>query len=134
MSQGKTARTALGLLAALLLCLPFFTLTTSFAHAHSVRDAKLNAAPGKVLTGKALRDEIVTHRKCDGSGSRDPIVPVPRSDRHRTADSVPQAPERPLPKENPASDHEAVAQVTPHHPAARSRTAHTPAALQVFRC
>ncbi|MEW2400419.1 hypothetical protein [Streptomyces sp. NPDC046862] len=104
----------------------------SFASAHIARDTKVNAAPGKVLTGKALRDEVVTHRKCDHEG--DPIVPLPRNDRHRTADSVPQAPERPLLEADPASAHEPVARTTPHHGAARSRTAHTPAALQVFRC
>lgn len=132
MSQGKTARTVVVLLAAVLLCLPFLTPATSFASAHIARDAKVNAAPGNVLTGKALRDEIVTHRECDGS--RDPVIPLPRNDRHRTADSAPQAPERPLLEEDPASAHEPVAQVTSHHRVERSRAAHTPAALQVFRC
>ncbi|MBA2809729.1 hypothetical protein E0500_020585 [Streptomyces sp. KM273126] len=130
--RGRRGLTMIELLSAILLCLPFLIPTTSFASAHTTRDAKVNAAPGKVLTGKALRDEIVTHRKCDHS--RDPLGPLPRTDRHRTTDSVPSAPERPLTGSDRAFVHEPVAPVTWHHQGARSRTAHTPAALQVFRC
>ncbi|MER6014558.1 hypothetical protein [Streptomyces bluensis] len=124
--------TMIELLAVVLLCLPFLIPTASFASAHTTHDAKVNAAPGKVLTGKALRDEIVTHRKCDHS--RDPLGPLHRTDRYRAADSVPSASERPLPGADQASADEPVARVASHHHGARSRTAHTPAALQVFRC
>jgi hypothetical protein len=132
MLRGKTARTVVGFLAAVLLCFPFLTPTAAFASAHAVRDANANAALGKIPTGKTQRDEVVTHRKCHGSG--DPIVPLRRNDRYRTADPAPPAPERPLLEEDPASAHEPLTPVTRHHRAARSETAHTPAALQVFRC
>ncbi|MFE9439819.1 hypothetical protein ACFYO2_12520 [Streptomyces sp. NPDC006602] len=130
MFRGTTVRTVVATLAAVLLALQFFAPTASFASAHTARHAEAKAQPGTKLSGKALRDESVTHRQCDPA--EDPTGPLRTRDRHRAVDFAPEGPERPRPAQDQAAAPKPVA------PGAfrlsRPSTAHSPAALQVFRC
>jgi hypothetical protein len=130
MFRGTPVRTALALLAAVLLALQFFAPTASFATAHTARQAEAKAQPGIKPSGKPLRDETATHRHCDPAG--DPTGPLRTRDRHRAADLTPERPEHAALTQDPA---EAGTQV-PAGAFQQSRppTAHSPAALQVFRC
>lgn len=132
MFRGTTARTVVALLASVLLALQFFAPTASFAPAHTARHAEAKAQPGSKLTGKALRTESVTFRDCGATGN--PTVPLRPRDRYRTADTGPEEPERPLLAQDPAALRTPVAAGAAHHRTSRSSTAHSPAALQVFRC
>ena len=134
MFRGTTARTVVSVLAAFLLALQLFTPSASFAHAHTVSQAKAKAQPGIKLSGKALRDETLTFRHCVPSGDGDPTGPLRTRDHLRFADSGPQAPDRPLLIRDPASMHQPGTPGSMHQRASRSSTSHTPAGLQVFRC
>ncbi|UUU30165.1 hypothetical protein JIX56_09835 [Streptomyces sp. CA-210063] len=131
--RGTTTRTVLSALAAVLLSLTFFTPTASFAAAHTLGHVKAKAEPGNTLTAKPVRDKAVTYRTC--APSQDPTGPARTRDRHRTvSQTVPGAPARSPLGENPAAASEPERPSTRYHRASRSLTAHTPAALQVFRC
>nr|WSY50897.1 hypothetical protein OG999_12770 [Streptomyces sp. NBC_00886] len=132
MFRGKTARTVITLLTAVLLALQFFAPTASFASAHTARHAEAKAQPGPKLGGKAQRTETVTFRDCGATGT--PTVPLRLRDRYRTADCGPETPARPLLTQDPAAVHIPVTPGAAHHRTSRSSTAHSPAALQVFRC
>ncbi|MFD7135517.1 hypothetical protein [Streptomyces sp. NPDC059894] len=135
MFRGEAIRTAVSLLAAVLLSLPLFAPAPSFAHAHTVRHAKANAQPGIKPSGTTQRDETVTPLACDRSGAL--YDPLRTRDRHRaasTADSAPQQRERALPARDPAAAHRPCGPTAAHHRPSRSSTGHSPAALQVFRC
>ncbi|MDX3247902.1 hypothetical protein [Streptomyces sp. ME18-1-4] len=137
MFRGTTARAVIAVLAAVLLALPFFAPTSSFAHAHTVRQAEAKTQPGIKLSAKAKRDEIATLRDCDRSGG--PADPLRTRERHRAATSAsaasaPQEPERALLAQDPAAEHQPVRPGDSYHRSSRSSTAHSPAALQVFRC
>ncbi|MBT2421195.1 hypothetical protein J7F01_11665 [Streptomyces sp. ISL-22] len=134
MFRGTTARTVVSILAAVLLALQFFAPTASFAHVHTVSQAKAKAHPGTKLSGKAMRDETLTSRLCAPSGQGDPTGPLRTRDRLRLADSGPQAPDRPLLTRDPASAHEPPIPGAAHQRTSRPSTSHAPAALQVFRC
>ncbi len=134
MFRGTTVRTVISTLAAVLLTLPFFAPDASFAHAHTVSQVEAKAQPGIKLAGKALRDETLTSRHCTPSGDGDPTGPLRPPHRLRTADSGPQAPERPPLTRDPASVQEPAPPDSGHHRASRSSASHTPAALQIFRC
>jgi hypothetical protein len=132
MFRGTKTRTAISLLAALMLALQLFAPTASFASAHTARHAEAKTEPRNKPRGAAQRDEYVT---CgDGGRHHDPSLPLRTRDRHRIADSGPQGPERPLLAVDPTGPREPETRVTSRHQAPRSLTAHTPAALQVFRC
>ena len=130
MFRGTTTRTVIATLAAVLLALQFFAPTASFASAHTVRQVEAKAQPGINLSGKALRDKTITFRHCDHPG--DPTGPLRTRDRHRAADVTPEDPERPLSAQDPAAEHPPVPPRAPR--TSRPSTAHSPAALQVFRC
>ncbi|MFC8514668.1 hypothetical protein [Streptomyces sp. NPDC057257] len=130
MFRGTTTRTAVSLLAAVLLALQLFAPTASFAAAHTSRHAVAKDLPGTKPSGKALRDESATHRDCGQSG--DPTGPLRTRDRHATPGFTFDEPERQLLAQDPASVHEPVAPSALH--LSRPSTAHSPAALQVFRC
>ncbi|MFJ4620197.1 hypothetical protein [Streptomyces sp. NPDC088812] len=135
MFRGEAVRTAVSLLAVVLLALPLFAPAPSFAHAHTVRQAKANTQPGINPPGATPRDETVTSSACDRSGA--PYDPLRTRDRHRsasTADSAPQQRERTLPARDPAAAHRPCGPAASHHRPSRSSTGHSPAALQVFRC
>ncbi|MER6410363.1 hypothetical protein [Streptomyces humidus] len=137
MFRGTTARAVISVLAALLLALPFFAPTSSFAHAHTVRHAEAKVKPGFKPSGKALREKAVTQRDCDRSGG--PTDPLRTRDRNRAATSAsaasaPQEPERTPLSLDPAAAHRPARPGDRHHRPSRSSTAHSPARLQVFRC
>ncbi|MFI5797641.1 hypothetical protein [Streptomyces sp. NPDC051677] len=152
MFRGTTTRAVIAMLAAVLLALPFFAPTSSFAHAHTVRQAEAKTQPGIKLSAKSKRDEIATLRDCDlprsrtGSsggtpigGPAGPADPLRTRERHRAATSAPaasapQEPERALLAQDPAAEHQPARPGDPYHRSSRSSTAHSPAALQVFRC
>ncbi|WP_328751212.1 hypothetical protein OHT57_37500 [Streptomyces sp. NBC_00285] len=131
MFRGATARTVLTILATVLLALPFFAPTESFASAHTGRQAEAKAQTGTKLSGKALRAEAASKRHCNPAG--DPTGPLRTRDRHRAIGFAPEGPERPLSVQEPAAT--GTNQVTSGgFTLSRPSTAHTPAALQVFRC
>jgi hypothetical protein len=130
MFRGTTVRTRLALLAAVLLALQFFAPTASFATAHTARHAVAKAQPAITLSGKTLRDETATHRDCDPAG--DPTVPLRMPDRHRAVDFAPEGPERPSLAQGSAAVPKPVSPGA--FPLSRPGAAHSPAALQVFRC
>ncbi|WP_328874426.1 hypothetical protein OHT76_32650 [Streptomyces sp. NBC_00287] len=130
MFRRTTARTAVTALAAVLLALQFFAPTASFAKAHTAGHAEAKAKPGIALLSKALREESLTPGHC--APANGPTGPLRTRDRVGTLDSGPQAPERPLMALDPAAEHEPPGAA--HHRTSRPSTAHTPAALQVFRC
>ncbi|MFI6930876.1 hypothetical protein [Streptomyces sp. NPDC050287] len=130
MFRGTTVRTALALLTAVLLALQFFAPAASFATAHTARQAEAKAQPGIKPSGKSLRDKTVTHHHCDPAG--DPTGPLRTRDRHRAADLTPE-------RADHAGRTQAPADAATQVPAgafqqSRPPTAHSPAALQVFRC
>ncbi|MER5431405.1 hypothetical protein [Streptomyces sp. NPDC002588] len=136
MFRGTTARTALALLAAVLLALPFFAPAPPFASAHTVRQVEAKGQPKTHPSGKTLRDEYVTARDC-GLPVGGPADPLRSRDRHRAtacAASAPPEPERALLALDPAADRQPVRPPDPRHRPSRSSAAHSPAALQVFRC
>ncbi|MDN0197348.1 hypothetical protein [Streptomyces sp. S.PNR 29] len=132
MFRGTTARTVVSLLAAVLLALQFFAPTASFASAHTARHAVAKGQPGIKPSGQSLRDEHVHCRDAGSAG--DPTGPLRTRDRHRTADSAPEAPERPLLRPCAWTAPEPAAPGATHLRTSRWPTDHTPAALQVFRC
>jgi hypothetical protein len=137
MFRGTTGRTVISVLAAVLLALPFFAPTPVFAHAHTTRQAEAETRPGIKPSGKAMRQETVTHRDCDRSGG--PGGPLRSRDRNRAATnssaaSAPQEPERTQLSLDPAAAHQPPRPVDRHHRPSRSSAAHSPAGLQVFRC
>lgn len=130
MFRGTTVRTVLAALAAALLALQFFAPTECFASAYTPRQVEAKAQTGTKLSGKALRDEAATKRHCNPAG--DPTGPLRTRDRHRAVDFAPEGPERPLLAQDPADVRTPVARGD--FTLSRSSTAHSPAALQVFRC
>ncbi|MFF0011795.1 hypothetical protein [Streptomyces sp. NPDC005374] len=131
MFRGTTARTVMTILATVLLALPFFAPTESFASAHTGRQVEAKAQTGTKLSGKALRAEAASKRHCNPVG--DPTGPLRTRDRHRAVGFAPEGPERPLSAQEPAAT--ATKQVASGgFTLSRPSTAHTPAALQVFRC
>jgi hypothetical protein len=133
MFRGTTARTLISILAAVLLVLPFFAPTPSFAPAHTDRNVEAKAQPGIKHKGKTLRDERITSGNCAHSGG--PTNPMRTRDRCRlTADTAAQALERPLRAQDVSAARGQAVPGTVLHRSSRSSTAHTPAALQVFRC
>ncbi|MEV6021993.1 hypothetical protein [Streptomyces sp. NPDC052036] len=127
MVRGTTVRWVLTALSVLLLALQLFTPTPSFASAHRTQ---LTAAGSP---------EPVTHKRADDTdetvlhgGTGHPAVPagpLRTRDRHRTA--VEPVPGNPAPMSSEC-DAPAARPAAPH--ISRPSTAHTPAALQVFRC
>ncbi|MFF9817904.1 hypothetical protein [Streptomyces sp. NPDC014006] len=131
MFRGTTGRAVLAVLTAVLLALPFLACTETFAQAHTPRHAQATARPGSALPVTALREETVASRDCGHlPGPADPLRP---RDRRRTADSAPQAPERPLSAPDPAAPRPFTTRRAPPH-SPRPAPAPSPAALQVFRC
>ncbi|OQR63028.1 hypothetical protein B6E66_16715 [Streptomyces maremycinicus] len=138
MFRGTTTRTVLSILAAVLLALPLFAPTSSFAHAHTARQAEAKTPPGIKTSGKAMRDEVATLRDCD-LPTGGPADPLRTRDRHRAtttapAASTPQDPERAPLAQDPAAAHQPRRPGAPYHRWSRPSAAHSPAALQVFRC
>ncbi|MFJ8544466.1 hypothetical protein ACIRFH_21020 [Streptomyces sp. NPDC093586] len=136
MFRGTTARILLPLLAAVLFALPFFAPASSFAAAHTSRDAVVHAQSvftGVAPTGTALHDETVSCHEPGRSGNTQ--GPVRVRDRHRaTAAPEPEAPERPLSGQRTTTAPEQAPPGRAHERRSRSAADRSPAALQVFRC
>ncbi|MFE9678910.1 hypothetical protein ACFYO5_33170 [Streptomyces sp. NPDC006259] len=141
MFRGTTARTVVSVLAAALLALPFFAVTSSFAYAHTVRHAEAKAQagikPSAESSAEPAREEILTSRPC--GRSEEPFDPMRTRDRHRHRTTVaaaptPQHPERTRTVQDPAAGHRPADPADLRRHLARPSTAHSPAALQVFRC
>ncbi|WP_180686745.1 hypothetical protein [Streptomyces gossypiisoli] len=135
MFRGTTAtaaRTLFTVLAAVLFALPFFTPPVSFAAAYTARHVEANAQPGTKPSGKAPRAEGAAFAGCTHAG--DPTGPLRIRDRHRTVDSAPCAPRRPQSARDKGAESDAAVPDTAYDRMSRSSTAHSPAALQVFRC
>ncbi|MGP3922987.1 hypothetical protein [Streptomyces sp. 8N616] len=132
MFRGARARTALVVLAAVLIALPFSAPEAPFASAHTAHHADTEAQSGIKSSAKVLRGEAVTCRDAGYLGG--PAGPSRTLDRQCAADSAPQPPVRTLPAQDPAAADEPVAPRAGHHRSSGSSTAHFPAALQVFRC
>ncbi|WP_172639322.1 hypothetical protein [Streptomyces tailanensis] len=137
MLRGTTTRTVISALAAVLLALQLFAPTASFAAAHTPGHAKAKAEPGNTPKANPVREKAVTYREC--GHSEDPTGPLRTGDRQRAViHTVPGSPARPLLGENPAAASEPERLSTRHHRPSRSLAAslaaHTPAALQIFRC
>jgi len=131
MVRDATVRFVLTILSAVLLALQLFAPTASFASAHSTTHASAPKVAGAAAVAKR-GDEIVT---CGGlEHSTVPNGPLRTRDRHRlAADSAPEPPARALLRYDTTAPAPTGAGVTAHH-LPRSSTAHSPAALQVFRC
>ncbi|NWF27391.1 hypothetical protein HW130_14110 [Streptomyces sp. PKU-EA00015] len=133
MFGGTTARTALAVLAAVLLALPLLASAVPFAPAHAARHAEAKAQSGIKPSGTTLRNEAVAGPDVGYVGG--PAFPLSTLHQNRAADSAPQPSERPLlVAQDPAAAEEPAALSAGHHSLSRTSTAHFPAALQVFRC
>lgn len=137
MLRGTTTRTVISALAAVLLTLQLFAPTASFAVAHTPGHIKTRAEPGNTPKAKPVREKAVTYRTC--GHPEDPTGPLRARDRHRhrhraAIHTVPGRPRVRCWGENPAAASEPERLSTRHHRPSRPLAAHTPAALQVFRC
>ncbi|WP_175411418.1 hypothetical protein [Streptomyces sp. TRM64462] len=133
MFRSETARTVVSILAAVLLGLQVLAPTASFASAHADRHVMTNGQPGIKPSGQALPDEIVTCRAAGRHG--DPTGPLRTRDRQRAAaDSATEAADRsPLRQGGSKAGEQGTLRIAHHH-TSRSSAAHSPEALQVFRC
>ncbi|WP_369232650.1 hypothetical protein AB5J56_11800 [Streptomyces sp. R21] len=131
MVRSTTVRFVLATLSAVLLALQLFAPTASFGSAHSTTHASGAKVTGTAAVAKRA-DEIVT---CGGlEHSAAPTGPLRTRDRHRVAaDSAPEPPARVLLVYDTTVSAPTGTDGTTHH-LSRSSTAHSPAALQVFRC
>ncbi|MFD3663697.1 hypothetical protein ACFWVF_24475 [Streptomyces sp. NPDC058659] len=127
-----TARTLVSILASVLLGLQVFAPTPSFASAHTAHHAMAESQPGIKPSGQAPREEIAACRDAGHYG--DPTGPLRARDRYRTAaDSAPGALDRPYLRQTSKAGEPGTPRTAPRR-TSRSSTAHSPAALQTFRC
>lgn len=133
MARSTTVRFTLTILSAVLMALQLLTPTAPFESTHSAVHASAVKVTASVLAKRADgADEIVTCGDVEHPAA--PTAPLRTRDRHRTAaDSAPEPPARVLLAYDTTPRAPARAGVTAHH-LSRSTTAHSPAALQVFRC
>lgn len=131
MTRGAAARTRLALLAAALLALLLFALTGTFASAHTPGEAKAKARPGITSSvqpagtgAAALREPCRSHEPAHAPQTRD----------RRRATVCAGAPQHPPISRQAAAPQAAAAPGAAHRHPTRSSGAHSPAALQVFRC
>ncbi len=137
MARGTTVRLVPTILSAVLLALQLFAPTASFASFASFASAHRTqvtaAAAPDAATSKRADDADEAVNCGEIQHPSDPTGPLRTRDRHRTAaDSVPE------PRALMPPAHDDTVTGPPARPASlrisRSSTAHTPAALQVFRC
>ncbi|MGJ5752640.1 hypothetical protein FB563_0742 [Streptomyces puniciscabiei] len=112
MFRGTTARTVLASLAVVLLALLFSASPETFTPAHTLSEATAKAETGTTPSEQPVGDQADVFRGCASRRARQhPLIPG------RAAGAGPS----PMPG-------------TAHVPATGASRAHTPAALQVFRC
>ncbi|MEU9348788.1 hypothetical protein AB0D74_47085 [Streptomyces sp. NPDC048278] len=131
MFRGTTARTVISLLAAALLAVQFFAPAATFTAAHTLSHAEAKAQPGFKPPVKAVRDGSHTLR--DHGLCGEPPGPPQSADRHRTA-TTGCADDRPATARHTEAIRASAAPSAKHRLAFRASRAHSPAALQVFRC
>ncbi|MGV4981403.1 hypothetical protein ACVB8X_07465 [Streptomyces sp. NRAIS4] len=131
MFQGTTARTVLASFAVALLALLCFAHTETFAPAHTLSEARAKTEPGIASPAKPARDGADTLRApgCPGTPAG---LPHLRDRQRGPAAGCAQA--HPLIAGRAAGTGPSHAPGTVHDPASRASRAHTPSALQVFRC
>ncbi|MGW5368548.1 hypothetical protein ACWES4_09745 [Streptomyces sp. NPDC004011] len=128
MFRGRTVRTALPLLAAVLLALQLLAAAGTFAAAHTHGEAK--AWPG---TSSSAQPPAEQADPCREPGAAKGSTGAPRTrDRHR-APAAGCAREHPLTTRRTAAPRPPAPAGDPHLSTTRSSRAHSPAALQVFR-
>ncbi|MEU0256164.1 hypothetical protein ABZ299_27570 [Streptomyces sp. NPDC006184] len=131
MFRGTTARTLLTLLGVTLLAFQLFTPAGTFASAHTHGQALAKAATGTHLSVPPAHDGTETVRSPDRP-DRPAGVPQVR-DRHRGPGSA-CAQEHPLISGRAAGTAPSGPSGGRHRHVPGASRAHTPAALQVFRC
>ncbi|MEU9451390.1 hypothetical protein [Streptomyces sp. NPDC048277] len=131
MFRGTTARTVISLLAAALLAVQFFAPAATFAAAHTLSHVEAKAQPGFKSPVKAVRDGSHTLR--DHGLCGEPPSPPPTADRHRSS-LAGWADDRPAAARHTAAIPASVRPAAKHQRTSRASRAHSPAALQVFRC
>ncbi|AOR31478.1 hypothetical protein BFF78_10865 [Streptomyces fodineus] len=131
MFRGTTARTALASIAVSLLALLFFAHAETFAPAHTIGEAQAKAESGITAPAKPARDGADTLRT-PGCPDAPAGLPEPRDRQRCPAAGCAQA--HPHIAGRAAGTSPSPAPGTAHDPASRVSRAHTPAALQVFRC
>ncbi|MFI8347375.1 hypothetical protein [Streptomyces sp. NPDC085596] len=132
MSRGRTLGAVLALFAVALLSLQLFAPSGPFATAHTLGEAGANDAPGTALVAQSAGEGADTVRE-----PRRPKTPpvATHADRHRQRGTAPTpALERPLISRRPAEPAPPSRSGFPDAHVTRSSGAHSPAALQVFRC
>ncbi|KUN04882.1 hypothetical protein AQI95_18565 [Streptomyces yokosukanensis] len=131
MFRGTTARTRFTLLAVLLLAFQLFAPTGTFAPAYTLGQAQAKAEAGTPSSVPPVREERDSVRTPGRSGA--PVGLPHLRDRQRcSASGCAQA--HPLIAGRAAGTGPSHTPGTAHDPASRAFRAHTPAALQVFRC
>ncbi|MEU5538838.1 hypothetical protein [Streptomyces sp. NPDC020362] len=131
MFRGTTARAVITLFAVALLALQFFAPTGTFASAHTLGHAKAKATSGTALPANTMRNGADTLR--DGGCTQQPAGAQHLRDRQRGS-ACGWALERPPISRQTAAPQTPDASGASHHSTTRSSRAHSPAALQVFRC
>ncbi|MEV5734787.1 hypothetical protein [Streptomyces sp. NPDC052292] len=130
MFRGRTARTALPLLAAVLLALQLFAAAGTFAAAHTHGEAEAKAWAGISSSAQPPAEQA---DPCREPGAAKGSTGAPRTrDRYR-APAAGCAREHPLMSRRTAAPRPPAPAGDPHLSTTRSSRAHSPAALQVFR-
>ncbi|MFK0153412.1 hypothetical protein ACIQVL_11310 [Streptomyces sp. NPDC090499] len=132
MFRGTTARTVLALLAAALLAVQFFAPAATFAAAHTLSHVEAKAQSGPHSSAKAVRAGSHVLRDLQGHCG-EPSGPPRSADRHRSA-TAGWADDRPPTARPTEAIRTPVPPTARHHRTPRASRAHSPAALQVFRC
>jgi hypothetical protein len=112
MMRGARSRALFPILAVVLLALQLFGPDEAFASVHT--------------------NEVISCGEAEHPQKIAP--PLAARDRSRTEDRVPQPPNSSLLEHDPASTYPVIPLTDAHQRVSRSSTAHSPAALQVFRC
>ncbi|MER7840592.1 hypothetical protein ABTY98_33040 [Streptomyces sp. NPDC096040] len=136
MFRGTTARTVLSLLAAALLAVQFFAPAATFAAAHTLSHVEARAQLGPKPSAKFVRDGSHTlrdHTLRDHGLCGEPPSPPRTADRQRTA-TAGCADDRPLTARHTEAIPASVVPADQRQRTPRPSRAHSPAALQVFRC
>ncbi|CAL9413938.1 hypothetical protein SUDANB105_01707 [Streptomyces sp. enrichment culture] len=132
MFRGATARAGLAALAAVLFLFPCLVVATSFAHAYASRNPVAITPAGipPSVTARTTEDHNLHRAPFCG----DPTGLPHHRDRTRPSTPAPDTTGRPLPVRGTPGTGLAAPPPGAAYDEARSPTAHSPAALQVFRC
>ncbi|MET8771339.1 hypothetical protein [Streptomyces sp. NPDC004658] len=132
MFRGTTARTLLTLLGVTLLAFQLFTPAGSFAPAHTFGQALAKAETGSTPSAPPAREGATDKVRAPGCPGDPMGLPHVRDRQRGPASGCAQ--EHALISGRTAAAGPPEPSAGAHHPPARASRAHTPAALQVFRC